>query len=116
MATSKLRRLPLSRIALLNGITLSESTHSSQSVAHNSLRQQFLKFPGGFGAKMTESEALELLSIRGDEIMALDSNLLKKKHRKCMLMNHPDRGGSAYLAMKINEAKDVLAKSYMFKK
>ena len=27
---------------------------------------------------------------------------LKENHRKIMLLNHPDRGGSPYLASKIN--------------
>lgn len=33
---------------------------------------------------------------------------VKQSHKKMMLLNHPDRGGSPYLAAKINQAKDYL--------
>jgi DnaJ homolog subfamily C member 19 len=33
---------------------------------------------------------------------------VKEAHKKVMVANHPDAGGSHYLASKINEAKDVM--------
>ncbi|GAW05893.1 Mitochondrial import inner membrane translocase subunit TIM14 [Lentinula edodes] len=62
---------------------------------------------GGFKAKMDRTEALSVLGLK--EGPKLRSQL-KDAHRQIMLANHPDRGGSPYIASKINEAKDFLDK------
>ncbi|ESK92857.1 pam18p [Moniliophthora roreri MCA 2997] len=60
---------------------------------------------GGFKAKMDRSEALSILGLKDGPMLR---NKLKDAHRQIMLANHPDRGGSPYVASKINEAKDLL--------
>ncbi|KAI7886459.1 hypothetical protein K492DRAFT_177250 [Lichtheimia hyalospora FSU 10163] len=60
---------------------------------------------GGFDAKMNKREAALILGLRESQAT---KNKVKEAHRKIMLLNHPDRGGSPYLATKINEAKDFL--------
>ena len=55
---------------------------------------------------MTKREASLIIGIR--EVS--DSNKILKAHRKLMFLNHPDNGGSTYLATKINEAKELLMK------
>ncbi|KAG8213319.1 hypothetical protein J3R82DRAFT_11800 [Butyriboletus roseoflavus] len=63
---------------------------------------------GGFKAKMDRKEAIAVLGLKDGPTLR---NKLKDAHRHIMLANHPDRGGSPYLASKINEAKDLLEKS-----
>lgn len=62
---------------------------------------------GSFGQKMTAKEALQILSLKES---TLSKAKLKEQHRKLMMANHPDMGGSSYLATKVNEAKDFLDK------
>ncbi|GMM55502.1 Pam18 protein [Maudiozyma humilis] len=65
----------------------------------------FLK--GGFDAKMNKAEALQILNLKETD---LTKKKLKEVHRRIMLANHPDKGGSPYIATKINEAKDFIEK------
>ncbi|SCU84192.1 LADA_0D00364g1_1 [Lachancea dasiensis] len=117
------KRLTPLMIAKLNGVRVSPTPssfekHSSSRYRDLSpqLKAQLHQYGGGFSTKMTESEALLILGIVGREIESLDVPLLKSKHRRAMVQNHPDRGGSPFLAMKINEARDVLSHSIMLKK
>ncbi|TFK50016.1 hypothetical protein OE88DRAFT_306844 [Heliocybe sulcata] len=62
---------------------------------------------GGFKARMDRKEAIAILGLKDGPRLRTQ---LKDAHRQIMLANHPDRGGSPYLASKINEAKDLIEK------
>ena len=63
-------------------------------------------YDGGFEDKMTKREAALILGIRE----SATAERIKDAHRRILIINHPDKGGSAYLGAKINEAKDLLLK------
>ena len=55
-------------------------------------------------ATIDRSQALDILGLT-DPVTREE---IKEAHRRLMLANHPDRGGSTFLATQINEAKDFL--------
>lgn len=59
---------------------------------------------GAFVASMTRDEAYRILGL---EPSASDDDI-KAAHRRLMAALHPDKGGSDYLAAKINQARDTL--------
>ncbi|MSP87756.1 MAG: molecular chaperone DnaJ [Alphaproteobacteria bacterium] len=53
---------------------------------------------------MTRAQALAILGLADNA----DETAIREAHRRLMMANHPDRGGSTFLATQINRAKDVL--------
>ena len=63
-------------------------------------------YEGGFEETMTTREAALILGVRESS----SPKRIKDAHRKLLVLNHPDTGGSTYMAGKINEAKELLLK------
>ncbi len=55
-------------------------------------------------AAMSRAEAFKVLGL--EEGASVEE--IRAAHRRLILQTHPDKGGTSYLAAKINEAKDVL--------
>ncbi|MEX1110035.1 MAG: DnaJ domain-containing protein [Dongiaceae bacterium] len=58
----------------------------------------------GGGSAMTREEAYRILGLEP----GADDDAIKAAHHRLMLKFHPDQGGSAWFAARINEARDLL--------
>lgn len=72
------------------------------------------KYPGlpnaknlnGFAPTMTRNEAQAILNLSNSYTYGKSD--IQRQHRILMALHHPDKGGSSYIATKINEARDFL--------
>lgn len=106
--------------ATLNNLRIQQ--HESSSLTTQDGQASHLRYlrsrfnASGFDHSMTEREALLILGIEANDISGLTKENLRQRYRKLMIMNHPDKHGSVYLSQKINQAKEILEKSYIFRK
>jgi len=64
-------------------------------------------YEGGFQLVMNKREAALILGCR----QSADAKRIMERYRILMKLNHPDLGGSPFVAQKINEAKGMLIAS-----
>ena len=63
-------------------------------------------YRGGFEQNMSKREASLILGVP----QSADKKRVQAAHRKIMFLNHPDKGGSPFLATKIAQAKELMDK------
>ena len=116
----KLSELPVERlIALLGEFSDDEDSQALLAAyldrVHGQWREQASGEYANSGGTNNLGTAGQMSAQEAYEILGLASDASKEQiiaaHRRLMQKLHPDRGGSSYLAAKINKAKDLLLKT-----
>lgn len=91
-----------SRLLLQNYIDRTHGTdwHDDQEPTDNA--------EAGISSNLTEDEAYAILGLES----GADKDAIIDAHKSLIQKIHPDRGGSSYLATKINQAKNLLLKKF----
>ena len=104
MATAIIIGTSIAACALVGRALLKTMASKPSSTPHFITTKNIKYYKGGFDSVMTKREAGLILGIKENS----QKDKIKEAHRRIMLLNHPDRNGSPYLATKINEAKDLM--------
>eukprot|EP01083_Nonionella_stella_P305460 1065686_1 len=112
LTTRGLQRL-FTRAPAVTRTNVASSASSSASSSFESTSRYtaktftgYVPYGGDFKEPMDIQEAALILGCRETS----SKDLISKRFKTLMKNNHPDQGGSAYLASKLNDAKTVLIK------
>lgn len=94
---SRITQIPLARLLQFLPFVMRSFQQATEAQARTEI-----KSPGRTG--MVPEEARLILGVSA----SATKEEISAAHRKLIVQNHPDKGGSDYLAAKINEARDVL--------
>ncbi|UJR37203.1 hypothetical protein I4U23_029911 [Adineta vaga] len=84
-----------------HGKLLTQYLTKTSAIISEGLSTKYYK--GGFDVKMTRREAGLILGVNP----TTSKTRLRDAYKRLIILNHPDRGGSPYIAAKINEAKEI---------
>lgn len=87
---------------IIKAVQHSRAARTTGGITLDSPRAKLYKGP--FENPMNRREAALILGVRESS----QEDKILSAHKRLMLLNHPDNGGSTYLATKVNEAKGVL--------
>ncbi len=103
--------IPLAKILLGLGLQLFPFWRQRQQAKQQQGPQEQKSSPNTSNG-MSMREAMDTLGLKSNPKKGeLERSQIIDAHRRLMQKLHPDRGGSDYLAAKINEAKEVLLKA-----